>query len=61
MPRSRHQSTTFRRWSTGSTRPVGLAGELSHSSLGTSGPTAVSESEASVRAPASIAPTSYVG
>ena len=61
MPRSRHQSTTLRRCSTGSTRPVGFEGEFSHSSLGVSGPMAVSESEARVRAPASTAPTSYVG
>ena len=32
MPRSRHQSTTLRRCSGGSTRPVGFDGELSHSS-----------------------------
>ena len=61
MPRSRHQSTTLRRCSTGSTRPVGFEGELSHSSAGTSGPSAVSESVAIARAPASAAPTSYVG
>ena len=61
MPRSRHQSTTFFRCSSGSTRPVGLDGELSHSSAGVSGPSEVSESVATERAPASAAPTSYVG
>ena len=35
-PRSRHQSTTLRRCSTGSTRPVGLDGELSQTSAGVS-------------------------
>ena len=38
MPRSRHHSTTLRRWSTPSTRPLGLDGEFSHSSAGTCGP-----------------------
>jgi hypothetical protein len=58
VPRWRHQSTTLRRCSTGSTRPVGLEGLLSQSSFGTSGPSAVSESVAVDRAPASAAPTS---
>ena len=58
MPRSRHQSTTLRRCSTGSTRPVGFDGEFSHSSAGVSGPSDVSESVATARAPASAAPTS---
>ena len=58
VPRSRHQSTTFLRCSGGSTRPVGLDGELIHSSAGVSGPSAVSESVATPRAPASAAPTS---
>ena len=34
MPRSRHQSTTLRRCSTGSTRRSGSTGEFSHSSAG---------------------------
>ena len=46
MPRSRHHSTTLRRCSAGSTRPVGLDGEFSQSSAGRSGPSAVSESAA---------------
>ena len=46
MPRSRHQSTTLRRCSGGSTRPVGLDGEFSQSSAGRSGPSEVSESVA---------------
>ena len=61
MPRSRHQSTTLRRCDTGSTRPVGFDGELSQSTAGTSGPSEVSESVATERAPHSAVPTSYVG
>ena len=45
-------------WSTGSTLPVGLLGEFSHSSDTRAGPMAVNESATSTWAPASRAPTS---
>ena len=51
MPRSRAQATTLRRCSTGSTRPVGLDGEFSHSSAGRRGPSAVSLSRPHELAP----------
>ena len=58
MPRDRAQTTTLARCSAGSTRPVGLDGELSHIRAGRSGPSAVSASARSTLAPAISAPTS---
>src|SRR5690606_42040429 len=57
-PRARAHSTTLRRCSTPSTRPVGLDGEFSHHSRTRPGPTAVVASAGTGSAPARRAPTS---
>ena len=58
MPRDLAQATILARCSTGSTRPVGLDGELIQISATRSGPSAVSESARTAVAPAMIAPIS---
>lgn len=61
MSRWRAHCTTLRRWSTPRTLPVGLDGEFTNSSAGRSGPSWAVPSARTGRAPASSAPTSYVG